>query len=72
MIATAIADDVLSYGISKTFHNNHSLALNIEEIYFNGYTVIGSLKSEVQHPPSGKVHSCKSVRHTASFNLRSA
>jgi hypothetical protein len=32
----------------------------------------GSLKSEVQHPPSGKVHSCKSVRHTASFNLRSA
>ena len=39
---------------------------------FSSSTTSGSLKSEVQHPPSGKVHSCKSVRHTASFNLRSA
>ena len=30
------------------------------------------LKSEVQHPASGKVHRCKPVRHTDSFSLRSA
>ena len=32
----------------------------------------GSLKSEVQHPASGKVHRCIPVRHTDSFSLRSA
>jgi hypothetical protein len=29
------------------------------------------LKSEVQHPASGKVHRCKPVRHTDSFSRRS-
>ena len=33
---------------------------------------LDGLKSEVQHPASGKVHRCKPVRHTDSFSLRSA
>jgi tripartite-type tricarboxylate transporter receptor subunit TctC len=40
-----------------------------------GYCMVvnpGSLKSEVQHPASGKVHRCIPVRHTDSFSLRSA
>jgi hypothetical protein len=33
---------------------------------------LDGLKSEVQHPASGKVHRCKPARHTDSSSLRSA
>jgi len=33
---------------------------------------LGGLKSEMQHPPSGEVHSCKPVRDTASYTLKNA
>jgi hypothetical protein len=36
------------------------------------YESHGGLKSEVQHPTSGKVHRCRPERPTANFSLRSA
>ncbi len=31
---------VLHYGVNRVFHRNHPLAAHIEEIYYNGFTII--------------------------------
>ena len=58
--------DQVTYNLSKLFEIPGLNKLAIDLLMLDG------LKSEVQHPASGKVHRCKPVRHTASFNLRSA